>query len=102
SPPPRVPADGDRGDPWHPRRDRAVPSPLRGPSAADRARRQRSQPCDLRGATRMNRSTELDFDQRIADWLEDDPTLAPRQVIQTVLATHPSHPPQRPAALMVH
>ena len=97
SPPPRVPADGDRGHPWHPRRDRAVPSPLRGPSAADRARRQRSQPGDLRGATRMNRSTELDFDQRIADWLEDDPNLAPRQVIETVLAAYPSIPQRRRA-----
>ena len=93
--PPRVSADGDRGDPGHPRWDRAVPPPLRGPSAADRARRQRSQPRDLRGATRMNRSTEPDFDQRIADWLEDDPNLAPRQAIETVLAAYPSIPQRR-------
>ena len=25
----------------------------------------------------MNRPTEPDFDQRIADWLEDEPNLAP-------------------------
>ena len=90
--PPRVPADGDRGDPGYPCWDRAVPPPLRGPSAADRARRQRSQPRDLTGATRMNRSTEPDFDQRIADWLEDDPSRAPTQALETVLAaSHRSH-----------
>ena len=45
----------------------------------------------------MNRSTELDFDQRIADWLEDDPNLAPRQVLDTVLAAYPSIPQRRRA-----
>lgn len=30
------------------------------------------------------------FDQRIADWLEDDPSLAPREVLGTVLAAFPS------------
>ena len=44
----------------------------------------------------MNRSTEPDFDQRIADWLEDDPNLAPRQAIETVLAAYPSIPQRRP------
>ena len=44
----------------------------------------------------MNRSTELDFDQRIADWLEDDPNLAPLQAIETVLAAYPSIPQRRP------
>ena len=43
----------------------------------------------------MNRSTELDFDQRIADWLEDDPNLAPSQVLETVLAAYPSIPQRR-------
>ena len=47
----------------------------------------------------MNRSTELDFDQRIADWLEDDPNLAPRQVIETVLAAYPSIPQRHPMRL---
>jgi hypothetical protein len=44
----------------------------------------------------MNRSTEPDFDQRIADWLEDDPNLAPRQALETVLAAYPSIPQRRP------
>ena len=44
----------------------------------------------------MNRSTELDFDPRIADWLEDDPNLAPRQAIGHVLAAYPSIPQRRP------
>ncbi len=43
----------------------------------------------------MNRSTEADFDQRIADWLEDDPNLAPRQAVETVLAAYPSIPQRR-------
>ena len=43
----------------------------------------------------MNRSTDLDFDQRIADWLEDDPRLAPRQLSETVLAAYPSIPQRR-------
>ncbi|MEP6639592.1 MAG: kelch repeat-containing protein [Chloroflexota bacterium] len=43
----------------------------------------------------MNRSTERDFDQRIADWLEDDPNLAPRQTLDTVLAAFPSIPQRR-------
>jgi hypothetical protein len=30
------------------------------------------------------------FDDRIADWLEDDPTVAPAQVLDTVLAAVPS------------
>jgi hypothetical protein len=44
----------------------------------------------------MNRSTEPDFDQRISDWLEDDPNLAPHQAIETVLAAYPSIPQRRP------
>ena len=43
----------------------------------------------------MNRSTEPDFDQRIADWLEGDPNLAPRQAIETVMAAYPSIPQRR-------
>ena len=54
--PPRVSAHGDRGDPGHPRRDRAVPPPLRGPSAAGRARSRPRVPRDVRGATGMSRS----------------------------------------------
>ena len=37
----------------------------------------------------MTRTTP-EFDQRIADWLEDDPNLAPGQVTATVLAALPS------------
>ena len=37
----------------------------------------------------MTRPTP-EFDQRIADWLEDDPNLAPSQVTATVLAAFPS------------
>jgi hypothetical protein len=37
----------------------------------------------------MNRNTP-EFDQRIADWLEDDPDLAPAQVSATVFAALPS------------
>jgi hypothetical protein len=47
----------------------------------------------------MNRSTEPDFDQRISDWLEEDPNLAPRQVTETVMAAYPSIPQRRPAWL---
>ncbi len=43
----------------------------------------------------MNRSTDHEFDQRIADWLEDDPNLAPRQALDTVLAAFPSIPQRR-------
>ena len=31
----------------------------------------------------MNRAIEPTFDQRIADWLEEDPTMAPREVLGT-------------------
>ena len=37
----------------------------------------------------MNRTTDL-FDQRVADWLEDDPNVAPGLVLDTVLAALPS------------
>jgi Galactose oxidase, central domain/Kelch motif len=47
----------------------------------------------------MNRSTEPDFDQRIADWLEDEPNLAPRQALETVLAAYPSIPQRHPMRL---
>ena len=43
----------------------------------------------------MNRPFEPGFDQRIADWLEDDPSRAPRQVLDTVLAAYPSIPQRR-------
>lgn len=52
----------------------------------------------------MNRQSEL-FDNRIADWLEDDPVHAPAQLLETVLAAMPSVPQRRagqawrPAAL---
>lgn len=42
----------------------------------------------------MNRTSEL-FDNRIADWLEDDPVHAPAQVLETVLAAMPSVPQRR-------
>jgi len=42
----------------------------------------------------MNRRTEL-FDDRLADWLEDDPMQAPPQVLETVLAAVPSIPQRR-------
>ena len=43
----------------------------------------------------MNRSIDPTFDQRIADWLEDDPTTAPREVLATVIAAYPSIPQRR-------
>jgi hypothetical protein len=52
----------------------------------------------------MNQTREL-FDDRIADWLENDPLQAPPQVLETVLAAVPSVPQRRaglawqPAAL---
>ena len=46
----------------------------------------------------MNRSTEPDFDPRIADWLEDDPNLAPSQALETVLAAYPIDPTAAPDA----
>jgi hypothetical protein len=52
----------------------------------------------------MNRTDEL-FDNRIADWLEEDPVRAPAQLLETVLAALPSVPQRRagsawqPAAL---
>ena len=52
----------------------------------------------------MNRTSEL-FDDRIAEWLEDDPVKAPAQLLETVLAAVPSVPQRRagsawqPAAL---
>lgn len=42
----------------------------------------------------MNRNTP-EFDQRIADWLEADPTTAPGDVISTVAAALPSIPQAR-------
>src|SRR5262249_34401890 len=70
-------------------------------SAAVRARpRRRSLPGDVRGATRMTRSTASpDFDRRVADWLETDPDHAPEPVLETVLAAVPSIP-QRHASRM--
>ena len=52
----------------------------------------------------MNRTRET-FDDRIAEWLEDDPLQAPPQLLETVLAAVPSVPQRRaglawqPAAL---
>jgi hypothetical protein len=43
----------------------------------------------------MNRHLDADFDQRVADWLEEDPTHAPREVLGTVLAAYPSIPQRR-------
>ena len=38
----------------------------------------------------MKRLPDPTFDQRLADWLEDDPSLAPNAVLDTVLAAFPS------------
>ena len=38
----------------------------------------------------MKRLPDPTFDQRLADWLEDDPSTAPREVLATVLAALPS------------
>jgi hypothetical protein len=43
----------------------------------------------------MTRPADPLFDQRIADWLEDDPRHAPGQVLETVLAALPSIPQRR-------
>ena len=43
----------------------------------------------------MTRTTDPLFDQRIADWLEDDPQQAPAQVLEIVLAALPSIPRTR-------
>jgi hypothetical protein len=40
----------------------------------------------------MTRQRDAMFDDRIADWLENDPTTAPREVLDTVLAALPSIP----------
>ncbi|MFI5225606.1 MAG: hypothetical protein ACHQ3P_02910 [Candidatus Limnocylindrales bacterium] len=45
-------------------------------------------------------STRMPFDQRLVDWLEEGPTDAPDQVLETILAALPSIP-QRRAALRV-
>src|SRR5450759_4633159 len=47
----------------------------------------------------MTRPTDPLFDQRIADWLEDDPRHAPGQVLETVLAALPSIPRRRVSRL---
>jgi hypothetical protein len=46
----------------------------------------------------MTRRRDSIFDDRIADWLEDDPTVAPTQVLDTVLAALPSIPQRRASA----
>ena len=38
----------------------------------------------------MKPRSDPTFDQRLADWLEDDPTFGPREVLDTVLAAYPS------------
>src|SRR5215218_6706502 len=38
----------------------------------------------------MNRVPNPTFDERIADWLEGDPSMAPNEVLGTVLAAVPS------------
>ena len=43
----------------------------------------------------MNRTNDL-FDDRIADWLEDDPVKAPGQLLETVVAAIPSIGQRRP------
>lgn len=43
----------------------------------------------------MNRFADPGFDQRVADWLEDDPDNAPPIVLGTVLAAFPSIPQRR-------
>jgi hypothetical protein len=42
---------------------------------------------------------DLGFDPRVADWLENDPDNAPRQVLETVLAAVPSIPQRRAVRL---
>ncbi len=79
----------------HPRRDCAVPSPLRGPSVAGRARFERSGHRDATGAIRMTGNANPSFDSRIADWLEAGPDDAPAAVLDTVLAATPSIPQRR-------
>lgn len=44
-------------------------------------------------------SMSPEFDQRIADWLEDDPDHAPEPVLSTVLAAFPSIPQRRTSRL---
>jgi len=46
----------------------------------------------------MNTNDDL-FDGRIADWLEDDPVLAPSQIMETVQAALPSVPQRRRTGL---
>jgi hypothetical protein len=46
----------------------------------------------------MTHQRDAMFDDRLADWLEDDPALAPAQILETVIAALPSIP-QRPAGL---
>ena len=43
----------------------------------------------------MTRLPDPGFEPRIADWLETDPDRAPREVLATVLAAHPSIPQRR-------
>jgi len=43
----------------------------------------------------MTRHHDPDFDQRIADWLEEDPSIGPREVLGTVLAAYQSIPQRR-------
>ncbi len=42
-------------------------------------------------------STRMPFDQRLVDWLEEGPTDAPDQVLETILAALPSIPQRRAA-----
>ena len=43
----------------------------------------------------MTRPTDPQFDQRIADWLDEDPRRAPGSLLDTVLAAIPSTPQRR-------
>ena len=44
----------------------------------------------------MNRNDAPLFDSRVADWLEEDPDLAPREALEVVLAAFPSIKQRRP------
>jgi hypothetical protein len=43
----------------------------------------------------MTRAIDPMFDQRIADWLEDDPTAAPAEILEIIVAALPSVPQRR-------
>ncbi len=97
APPPGVSAHGDRGDPGHPRRDRAVPPPLRGPSAAGRARRTKDAPSRRPRSDRHEPNPRRAPTSTRASRTGSRPILTSRraEVLATVLAAFPSIPQRR-------